>query len=98
MKAFLVSLTVFVCLAGATVHAQPADSLRLPQERHLRNIRQLTFGGENGSISPDDDRPREIQGPCHARQCRPNALVGGGRCQRRPAKCREETLTSHHRR
>lgn len=23
------------------------DSLRLPEERHLRNIRQLTFGGEN---------------------------------------------------
>ncbi len=47
MKAILVSLTVLVCLARATVYAQPADSLRLPQERHLRNIRQLTFGGEN---------------------------------------------------
>ncbi len=26
---------------------QDADSLRLPAEKHLKNIRQLTFGGEN---------------------------------------------------
>jgi len=32
-------------LSGAIGHAQ--DSLRLPAEKHLRNIRQLTFGGEN---------------------------------------------------
>src|SRR5262245_28864193 len=25
----------------------PQDTLRLPQEKHLRNIKQLTFGGEN---------------------------------------------------
>jgi TolB protein len=31
------------------------DPLRLPQEKHLRNIRQLTFGGENAEayFSPD---------------------------------------------
>src|SRR5512144_2782506 len=37
-----------LCLAVAftcTVHA--ADSLRLDTEKHLRNIRQLTNGGEN---------------------------------------------------
>ena len=27
--------------------ASPSDSLRFPGERHLRNIHQLTFGGEN---------------------------------------------------
>lgn len=26
---------------------QSTDSLRFPQERHLKNVRQLTFGGEN---------------------------------------------------
>lgn len=35
-----------------------ADSLRLPQEKHLKNIRQLTFGGENAEayFSADDSR------------------------------------------
>jgi hypothetical protein len=36
--------------AGASVTArivEPPDPLRRPGERHLRNIRQLTFGGEN---------------------------------------------------
>jgi Tol biopolymer transport system component len=34
-------------LPGAYLAAQGNDSLRLPEERHLANIRQLTFGGEN---------------------------------------------------
>jgi Tol biopolymer transport system component len=38
--------------------ATPADPLRDPREAHLRNIRQLTFGGENaeGYWSPDGRR------------------------------------------
>jgi Tol biopolymer transport system component len=35
-------------LCGSTNRAQPQTSdLSLPQEKHLRNIKQLTFGGEN---------------------------------------------------
>ena len=35
-----------------------SDPLRLPEEKHLRNIRQLTFGGENAEayFSPDGKR------------------------------------------
>ncbi len=35
---------------------QPAPSLRYPQEKHLRNVRQLTFGGQNAEayFSADD--------------------------------------------
>jgi TolB protein len=33
--------------AGPTVHGTPDDPLRDPQEKHLRHIRQLTFGGLN---------------------------------------------------
>lgn len=36
----------------------PPDPLRLPEEKHLRNIRQLTFGGENAEayFSADDSK------------------------------------------
>jgi TolB protein len=40
------SLLLIVCLTS-TLLAAGADSLRNPSERHLRNIRQLTFGGTN---------------------------------------------------
>ncbi len=32
---------------GETPRAGASATLALPQERHLRNLRQLTFGGEN---------------------------------------------------
>lgn len=47
---FALSLFVgFLCvLCGSKNHAQNQTSdLALPQEKHLRNIRQLTFGGQN---------------------------------------------------
>ena len=42
--------------SGAADSAGAADSLRYPGERHLRNIRQLTFEGENAEayLSFDD--------------------------------------------
>lgn len=57
-------LVAFVCLYGPrwiTANAQPkeAASLLLPQERkHLKNVRQLTFGGQNAEayFSAADDR------------------------------------------
>jgi TolB protein len=33
--------------AKATTYNPATDTLRLPQEKHLRNVRQLTFGGDN---------------------------------------------------
>ncbi|HEX7721698.1 MAG TPA: hypothetical protein VF397_06035 [Pyrinomonadaceae bacterium] len=55
---FALSLVVgFLCvLCGSNNRAQTQSSdLALPQEKHLRNIKQLTFGGENAEayFSPD---------------------------------------------
>src|SRR5213080_4759477 len=55
---FALSLVVgFLCvLCGSSNRAQTQSSdLALPQEKHLRNIKQLTFGGENAEayFSPD---------------------------------------------
>jgi TolB protein len=47
------------CSSPAPLPAAPAvDALTLPQERHLRNMRQLTFDGENAEayFSPDGSR------------------------------------------
>ena len=50
---------LLVVLAGGCVHrgiaVSPADRLLDPREVHLRNLRQLTFGGENAEAywSPD---------------------------------------------
>jgi TolB protein len=49
----LILCVVLVTLGGSVARLQPAahaaqdDPLRFPEEKHLRNIRQLTFGGEN---------------------------------------------------
>jgi TolB protein len=49
VAAFLFLVLGFLCvLCGSKQLAQPQSSdLALPQEKHLRNIKQLTFGGEN---------------------------------------------------
>lgn len=44
---FRFSLFVLVVLFGRLAVAQSVDSLRYPEEKHLRNLRQLTFGGDN---------------------------------------------------
>jgi len=45
----LPTLALLFCLLGlgAAISDSKSDSLQLPQEKHLRNIKQLTFGGEN---------------------------------------------------
>ena len=46
----LIALSVAVASSGRSPGASNEtsdDPLRLPEEKHLRNIRQLTFGGEN---------------------------------------------------
>jgi TolB protein len=49
---YLFTLFVFVLLAATFKAVEPtatpsADDLALPAEKHLRNVKQLTFGGEN---------------------------------------------------
>ncbi|HET7112697.1 MAG TPA: hypothetical protein VFI57_03590, partial [Pyrinomonadaceae bacterium] len=45
----LAPLFVLALLTSSLISAPRAfdDSLLLPSEKHLRNIKQLTFGGEN---------------------------------------------------
>ena len=49
MKLILAALmcTALFALAGSSYPSSTADELRLPNETHLKNIKQLTFGGEN---------------------------------------------------
>jgi Tol biopolymer transport system component len=56
----LSALAVLVLIAPCfgtidAAHAPADDKLELPNEKHLRNVRQLTFGGENAEayFSPD---------------------------------------------
>jgi Tol biopolymer transport system component len=52
---------LFLCLFTATSFiAQTGDSLRHPSEHHLRNIRQLTFGGTNAEAYFSFDETRLI--------------------------------------
>ena len=59
MKPFFFLLAFCLVLVTANSRfpsAEPDDPLRLPEEKHLRNIKQLSFGGENAEayFSPDD--------------------------------------------
>jgi Tol biopolymer transport system component len=51
MRFLILLLPVLLVLCAGTrapfYALQHADSLRYPQEKHLRNLRQLTFGGDN---------------------------------------------------
>src|SRR4030095_6207814 len=50
MRVALVALIFMVSAVssfGFATRIAPDDSLRLPEEKHLKNIRQVTFGGEN---------------------------------------------------
>jgi Tol biopolymer transport system component len=54
---YLSAIFVFVLVFSTAVSAQTV-SLNAPSEKHLRNIKQLTFGGENAEayFSPDGKR------------------------------------------
>jgi len=43
----LLTLVLLVFASWQLTHSGPQDSLILPAEKHLRNLKQLTFGGEN---------------------------------------------------
>ncbi len=56
-----VTLSLITFLATAH-NAQTADTLRYPQEKHLRNLRQLTYGGNNAvAYFSFDDKKIVIQ-------------------------------------
>lgn len=52
-------LTLLLLLGSALV-AEPPASLTLPEEKHLRHARQLTFGGENAEAYFSGDNRRLI--------------------------------------
>jgi TolB protein len=50
MKTLASLLTLLLLVLGPSMvssQSKPADELLLPNEKHLRNLKQLTFGGEN---------------------------------------------------
>ena len=47
MKILILIITTLVISASLAVKQDRDASLLLPQEKHLRNLKQLTFGGEN---------------------------------------------------
>jgi len=48
MRGLLIVLLTTISASFPGFKSAPVDDpLRLPEEKHLRNIRQLTFGGEN---------------------------------------------------
>ena len=56
---FMVKAVLLTAFAGVILaRAQNPDSLRQPEEKHLKNIRQLTFGGLNAEayFSPEEKR------------------------------------------
>jgi TolB protein len=76
MKLFACLLTISVLLltGSSAAHSskqQPAsDPLTVPGERHLRNIRQLTFGGENAeAYFSADDKHLIFQSTRDGREC-----------------------------
>jgi Tol biopolymer transport system component len=83
MRAFLMTVSLATLLAGAGLAAVPTPAapappptgqakppLLLPQEeRHLRNIRQLTFGGENAEAYFSFDGTRLVLQQTKDRAC-----------------------------
>ncbi len=74
------ALLAAACSHGVTPGAGRADApgeLALPQERHLRNVRQLTFGGENAEAYFSFDGERLIfQSTRDGRGCDQEYVMG----------------------
>jgi len=51
----LIVIALFLCFTRSRMGSTQTIDLALPQEKHLRNVKQLTFGGENAEayFSPD---------------------------------------------
>ena len=75
MKPLITSVLLFIAISAAAFgirspKASIQNDLALPQEKHLRNIRQLTFGGENAEAYFSGDGQRLIfQSTRDGREC-----------------------------
>lgn len=47
MNAFIKSVLISLCCGTSTLPAVSQTTVRYPEEKHLANVRQLTFGGDN---------------------------------------------------
>src|SRR5690349_16916101 len=59
MKTAFAAAALLLCCALVLLAQSPSD-LRTPEEKHLRNVRQLTFGGENAEAYFSADGKRLI--------------------------------------
>ena len=66
----LIVTAAFLCLVRPQINSSQTPDLALPQEKHLRNVKQLTFGGENAEayFSPDGQK-LIFQSTRDGRQC-----------------------------
>jgi TolB protein len=76
MKKIIVLIAISIAAAAALKNSRPSEgalvtqSLALPQEKHLRNLRQLTFGGENAEAYFSSDGKKLIfQSTRDGREC-----------------------------
>ncbi|HEV2884029.1 MAG TPA: hypothetical protein VGW36_04180 [Pyrinomonadaceae bacterium] len=75
MKLLLVILTAIVLLSGlsssaTTIDGERTNTIPSPDEKHLKNIKQLTFGGENAEAYFSSDGKQLIfQSTRDGRQC-----------------------------
>jgi Tol biopolymer transport system component len=66
----LIVTAAFFCFIGAPVNSSQNADLALPQEKHLRNVKQLTFGGENAeAYFSADGRKLIFQSTRDGRHC-----------------------------
>ncbi len=66
----LIILSMTLAAAPAAPSLQTPDPARAPEEKHLRNIRQLTFGGENAeAYFSADGRKLIFQSTRDGREC-----------------------------
>ena len=66
----LIVTAACLCLVSPQINSSQTPDLALPQEKHLRNVKQLTFGGENAEayFSPDGQK-LIFQSTRDGRQC-----------------------------
>jgi TolB protein len=60
IKTFLIATAAAILLLPSLGQSQNPSSLATPQEKHLRNIRQLTFGGQNAEAYFSSDGKKLI--------------------------------------
>ena len=68
--AFLILTGLILCLTRSRTGSTQTTDLALPQEKHLRNVKQLTFGGENAeAYFSADGKKLTFQSTRDGREC-----------------------------